>query len=233
MSRPYFHDHQIESLFAGADAIVFDMNGLLIDDEPLQLQAYNQVLQPRGIDVTPQWWTDRCLGRKAGQFVRELLAEHGQSPELFPEILAAKEKAYARLLHARGPTLVRPGVCTLLEHLHREPAWHIAIATSAHRKSIAPLMGEVGLDYARFFEVIVTGDEVTHGKPDPEIFLAVRSQLPSCRHFLVLEDSPPGLKAAKAAGMLAIAVPNSLTCNCDLSQADLVISDLTPAAGRL
>jgi HAD superfamily hydrolase (TIGR01509 family) len=231
--RRYFHDGSIDALLRDSDAVVFDMNGLIVDDEPLQLEAYNEVLGADGVAITPQWWTGRCLGRKASQFVREFLEEHGRQSDEFEAILAAKERIYARLLRAGGHSLVRPGVRELLAFLREQPDLQVALATSSHRRSIGPTMESAGIDLGSSFRLVVSGDEVRHGKPDPEIFLKVRDHLPTCRQFLVLEDSPPGVLAAKAAQMRVIAVPNSLTRGCDFSAADAVLSDLTQAARRL
>jgi beta-phosphoglucomutase-like phosphatase (HAD superfamily) len=75
--------------------------------------------------------------------------------------------------------------------------------------------------------VIVTGDQVEHGKPAPDVFLAAAHALNiESQHCLVLEDAPTGVQAAKAAGMMCVAVPNHSVAQLDLSQADKVVASL-------
>lgn len=232
LKSPYFANPDLQRFIAGFDALIFDMNGLLIDDEPLQLGAYNEVLRDYSLQMSEHWWTSKCLGRKAGQFMREYLELHGHPASLFEQILPRKEAAYTRLLNAAGSTLVRPGVSDFLAYLRSQNV-PIALATSAYRPTAKAILAAVDIDLPATFPIAAYGDEVREGKPSPEIFLKVKAQLSECQRFLVLEDSPPGLAAAKAAGMSVIAVPNRLTIQTDLSTADWILTGLTAHANAL
>jgi HAD superfamily hydrolase (TIGR01509 family) len=232
LNSSYFADEVIQQFVSRFDAVIFDMNGLIVDDEPLQLAAYNEVLRDYSLQIPQEWWVGNCLGRKAGQFMRQYLTQSGQAVTLFDEILPRKEAAYGRMLRETGRSILRPGVVEFIDYLQTEQV-AIALATSAYRFTAEFILGTVEIDLARTFPIATFGDQVTHGKPDPELFLKTQAQLPAGGKCVVLEDSPPGLTGAKAAGMACVAVPNSFTCKCDLSAADLILSDLSPRARRL
>jgi HAD superfamily hydrolase (TIGR01509 family) len=100
-----------------------------------------------------------------------------------------------------------------------------ALATSGHARYIALALGELGLHAA--FDAVVTGDTVGRGKPAPDIFLRAADLIDvEPERCVVVEDAPHGIAAAKAAGMLAVAVPNDLTRSLNFNAADVVCSSL-------
>jgi HAD superfamily hydrolase (TIGR01509 family) len=124
-----------------------------------------------------------------------------------------------------------PGVLQPMPHAREAVAaaraWDLrtALATSGHARYIALALGELGLGAA--FDAVVTGDTVPHGKPAPDIFLRAAALVNvEPERCVVVEDAPHGIAAAKAANMLAVAVPNDLTSGLDFSAADVICSSL-------
>ena len=226
----YFDAKGIEELFAEADGIVLDMNGLIIDDESLQLAATNAALNPYGLSFRREDWSSHCVGRKAEEFVRDLLTSSRLPLGLVRGILEEKEANYRRYLPMTLEAIVRPGVREFIHPIACETGKTLALASSATDENVDLVLGEAGLCPRESFAVVVSGEDVARAKPDPEIFLAVARALPHLQTFLVFEDSHNGVLAAQNAGMDCIAVPNSFTQGMDFSGAQLVISDLSREA---
>lgn len=91
-------------------------------------------------------------------------------------------------------------------------------------------MGPDNLDILGMFDHVITGDQVAKAKPDPEIYLILKTKFSKENSYLVFEDSKTGVISAKAAAASCIAVPNEFTIEQDLSMADLCISDMLPTA---
>lgn len=210
-------------------AVIFDMDGLMINSEPLQLRAINRALEEVGLCLTEADWMD-CVGRKSFEVIRELHAEHGfkQTPE---SVEQAKVAGYRQLVREPGALQLMPGLHEAVA-ASRSAGLKIAIASSSVRRDIAIIVEITGLEGV--FDVITAGDEVTVGKPDPAIFLEAARRLGVApQTCLVLEDSPHGITAARAAGMFSVAVPNRFTAHQDFSQADRVLNGLSDFALEL
>ncbi|HDR06238.1 MAG TPA: HAD family phosphatase [Candidatus Coatesbacteria bacterium] len=206
------------------EAVIFDLDGVLVDSEPLQFEAYATVLAGYGHALSREDFIENWLGQGR-------LAEHLKRYEIevpVEEVRRAKNDIYARLIRERMK--LRPGVEGLVRRLHREMP--VALASSAHPDSVNAVLDRFEL--RPYFTVVLTSADVKRNKPDPEIYLAASERLgvppKSC---LVFEDSRPGVLAAKAAGMMVIALPHDLTLHQDLSAADLVICDLRNLRLRL
>jgi HAD superfamily hydrolase (TIGR01509 family) len=135
-----------------------------------------------------------------------------------------KRKQEIHVAWLRKKVTAMPGLLPLLQML-RSHEFKIAIASSSSREHINVVTDKLGV--TDFFDVIVSGDEVTRGKPAPDIFLRAADELgiaPSVR--VVLEDASNGVQAAEAAGIRVIAVPNIFTTKEDFSMADLVVDSL-------
>jgi HAD superfamily hydrolase (TIGR01509 family) len=108
----------------------------------------------------------------------------------------------------------------------------LALVTSSYRDSTAEVLGAVGV--ARYFEVVITGDDVARPKPDPTCFLLAAGRLGViASECLVLEDAEKGIIAADSAGMFSVAVPNSFTAGNDFSRAMRVLSSLDDVTEEL
>jgi HAD superfamily hydrolase (TIGR01509 family) len=204
--------------------VIFDMDGLMVDSEPVQLRAVNDALRPLGISVSEADFMD-MVGRRAIDNFRELKRRYGfgESPGQVEE---RKDRAY--LKRVRGELKPMPGLFRVIEMCEAKGLL-LALASSSPLKDIRGTLEILGLENR--FSFIVSGDDVKRGKPDPEIFLKAAErcgQPPSS--LLVLEDSGHGVNAASAAGMYVIAVPNRFTTGQDFSRADRVLSSLTEFA---
>lgn len=187
------------------EAVVFDLDGLLVDSEPIQIAAWREFLAgyERELD-------DELLGEMFGLPVRDssrLVAERLSLP-LEPEaVMSERDAVFFELLH--GNVRPMPGAIDLVGRLS-ELGYRLALATSGHRRYVSIVLAELRLD--RAFEAEVTSDDIEHGKPAPDIYLAAAHMLgvdPS--RCLALEDSPLGIASAIAAGMACLAVPNEET----------------------
>ncbi len=197
-------------------AVIFDLDGLLVDSEPLQIQAWRDYLNTFGATLTGEMLVEMYGLRlsDSAKVVVQLL-----NLDVTPEQVAEdRDKLFLSMVPGNiGP---RPGAREIVRDLRARQV-PIALATSGHRRYVDLVLESAAIP--RLFDVEVTGDIVTRGKPDPETFLTAAKLLGvAADHCLVLEDAPNGIKAAKAAGMHCIAIPNDDTGGLDLSLADSV-----------
>jgi beta-phosphoglucomutase family hydrolase len=210
-------------------AVIFDLDGLIIDSEPLQLRAINQALAPVGITLTEADWMQR-VGYKSIETIRLLRAQHGfeRDPE---EIERDKVRAYRQIIREGDALKLMPGVRESI-HACQDAQLALALASSSVRADITVILDTFEL--SGLFDVVVAGDEVSQGKPDPEIFLKAAEGLAvdpaAC---LVLEDAPSGIAAAHAAGMVSIAIPNRFTRHQNFNGAGVILDTLLSFAQKL
>jgi len=231
--RRYFKDDFLWKLAKKASLMVFDMNGLIIDDEDLQRMAVNEVLKPYAIELSEQDWILECVGTRADRYLKRILKKVGISPEseLISSLVEAKNRMYERLIAGQVKKLIRPGVENILEFFSKERSIQLAVATSALPAEMESILGERGLGIKELFDFIITGADVSQSKPDPEIYHALTDRSgTSPSASLVFEDSGPGIEASARAGIPCIAIPNRFTAGQDFSLACCVINDLTPDA---
>ncbi|MCA9877498.1 MAG: HAD-IA family hydrolase, partial [Thermomicrobiales bacterium] len=187
----------------------FDMDGLLVDTEPLTDIALETVLAAHQCQVT---WTPELNERLMGRRMSEILAVlHGLCGLAMPVANLHAHFEQVRLEVIRGRLTLLPGAAELLAfaHARRLP---LALGTSGFRTYVEAILTE--LELANTFDVVVTGDEVTHGKPAPDVYLqAVQGLGVPAAQCVVFDDAPAGIAAAVAAGTRAIAVPNQFTRN--------------------
>jgi HAD superfamily hydrolase (TIGR01509 family) len=182
-------------------AVIFDMDGLIVDSEILYRMAWRQSAAELGHHMSDDLYA--CLtGRRTVECETLLLETYGSK---FPlnDFLARSDQLCEELVEKYGVS-TKPGLNALLDLLD---AWHLpkAVATSTDRVNALRCLG----DLVDRFVLIVTGDEVTAGKPDPEIFLLTAAHLQFApQQCLVLEDANAGVQAAHAAGMSVIMVPD-------------------------
>ncbi len=201
-------------------AILFDLDGLMVDSEPHSLASWEAVLNERGVTLD-QLTIDSILGLRIDATARTLIDRY-HLPDTVPELSDAKTEY--QITHLAGKVPPMPGLLELLDEIDRRRLQK-AIASSGIRRYVEAVLRVNGL--LDRFGVIITGDQVAHGKPAPDVFLAAASALNvEPRHCLVLEDAPAGVQAAKAAGMLCIAVPDHGVAQLDLTQADRIVTSL-------
>ena len=201
-------------------AILFDLDGLMFDSEPHSLASWEAVLEERGVTLD-QPTIDSILGRRIDATARTLIDKYHLSDTV--QGLADAKTKY-QIAHLDGNVPPMPGMIELLDEIDRR-GMPKAIASSGIRPYVEAVLRVNGL--LDRFSVIITGDQVAHGKPAPDVFLAAARALNvEPQDCLVLEDAPAGVQAAQAAGMMCIAVPDHGVAQLDLSQADRVVTSL-------
>ena len=186
-------------------ALIFDMDGLLIDSEPASEAALRQFLRSHGHEIRPGTM-EQTLGRRLPEAMA-IVAEAYALP--VPVAQLARTYDRLRLAALRGNLAPMPGAAALITFA-RAAGLRLALATSSLRTHADLSLAETAL--AGLFDAEATGEEVERGKPEPDIFLLAAERLgerpAAC---VVLEDAPAGLAAAAAAGMRRIWVPNAKT----------------------
>jgi len=211
----------------GPRALIFDFDGVIADDEPLHLAAFQRALASDGITITREQYYARYLGFDDRSAIMEAFRDAGATPSAaqLRTVLAAKAEQFLALVRAGAP--IFPGVPAFVRGAAaRVP---LAIASGALRHEIELILAQAGL--ADCFAAIVSAEDVREGKPSPEGFLLALERLRARRtdltpeRCLVIEDSQPGLEAARRAGMRCLAVTSSYPAAA-LGGADLVVGTL-------
>lgn len=208
------------------EAIFFDMDGLLVNTEPLDFKGTKEVFASVNVNLTREWYIHEHLGK--GRSVSELLRENGIAEERIAELREVRHKQYWEYLEAEAAAI--DGVPETLRKLHGRLL--LAIVTGSNRKSIDIVMRKTGL--RDFFDFVVTYEDTEHHKPYPDPYLKALSlsQKPT-EKCLVLEDSGNGTQAAKAAGLTCFAIPDEMTKGHDFSIADKVLGSIRELPGLL
>jgi len=222
-------------------AILFDFNGVIIDDEPLHLKAYREALDAEGVALTDADYHE-CLGMDDLTFTRAAFARAGQTPtdEQLQAVMRREAELHRELIKDELPLF--PGVVTFVKAASR--LWPLAVVSMATRDQIDYALERAKL--ADHFAAVVSAEDVPAGacKPNPACYLRALERLnhkrshghrpPSAAGCLVIEDSPPGIRSGKAAGMRTLGVTNTVTeAALRAAGADVVtasLSDWTPDA---
>jgi beta-phosphoglucomutase-like phosphatase (HAD superfamily) len=225
----YFTDKILAAHIAAADVIVFDMNGTIVDDEPVYHRAANDVLAPHGFAMKQEEYAIRCVGIKTKLWMAEFMP-HLAAAEV-QALVDARDSVYEdNIAGGRIRALVRPGALDLMRFAADHPTKKLALATSSPPRNVEFILGPQGLGVSGLFDFVITGRDVKKAKPDPEIYHGVRAAFPAARNFLVIEDTWAGITAAKAAGMTCLAFPSDYTRVQNHAAADAIIDSLLPSA---
>ena len=200
-------------------SIFFDFNGVIIDDELIQMNAYKQVLKEYGIDLTEEWYFD-ALGMDDKTFVRAMFerANKPTSVSVLEAVLNAKTALHRKLIEDELPLC--PGVLTFLKAAARQ--FSLGLVSMANSVEIGYVFERAKLD--PLFTVLVMADDVSLCKPAPDCYrrglekLNEKRQgerlLPLLPHeCLAIEDSPPGIQSARGAGMHTLGVTNTVSAD--------------------
>lgn len=202
------------------EAVLFDLDGLMVDSEPHSIASWQAVLAKRNVQFD-QAALDSVLGQRVIETAQTAIRLF-QLPEQ-PDDLA-REKAEYQITHLNGNVAAMPGLLELLDWIDQS-GLKKAVASSGLRRYIDAVLATIGVHER--FGVIISADDVINGKPAPDVFLAAAKALDVApENCLVLEDAPFGVQAAKAAGMTCFAVPNAHSHALDLSLADRVVPSL-------
>jgi HAD superfamily hydrolase (TIGR01509 family) len=208
-------------------AVIFDMDGVLVDSEPLGFEAMRQVMARHGVAYT-EVDNEQFLGVTTPESCRILKARHRLAPSA-QELTRDYVERLLVLIEGRPRPMA--GVPAVLATLH-DAGYPMALASSAEPELIAANVEALGL--GRYFKAVVSGAEVRRSKPAPDIFLEAARRLGVAPAVcLVVEDSRNGLLAAKAAGMACAVVPCASTRQQDFSEADCRLRALPDLPGVL
>ncbi|HKG48004.1 MAG TPA: HAD family phosphatase [Pyrinomonadaceae bacterium] len=198
-------------------AIFFDFNGVIIDDEQIQMKAYQEVLKDHEITLTEELYFG-ALGMSDKTFVQSMFA-HAKKPlsdPLLEQVLGAKSGVHRQMIEAELPLF--PGVLKFLKATSRE--FQLGLVSMANLVEVTYVFQHANL--TPLFSVIVTAEDASVCKPAPECYLAGLTKLNEKRQqerelpllaseCLAIEDSPPGIESARAAGMRTLGVTNTVS----------------------
>ena len=209
-------------------AVIFDFNGIIVDDEPIHFKLFQRVLGEEGITLTEDAYYARYLGfDDRGAFIAGFRDDNRSlTDQKLSELIDRKALYYQEAI--RNHVVIFPGVKTLVYGL--APSVPLAVASGALRHEIATILTTAGL--LNYFQAIVSAEDVEQGKPEPEIFLTVLAKLNAGASpqiepadCVVIEDSKEGIRGARAAGMKCLAVTNSHPAEL-LGEANAVVKSL-------
>ena len=204
-------------------AVIFDMDGVIVDSEPIHHAAYQKTFNEFEIEVSPELYAS--FTGKATLPICEYICS-SFNLKISPEILVAcKRKYFSQLFDQDTSFKLLDGVLELIQEYH-EKALTLVLASSASMVNINRIFKRFDLD--PYFISKHSGADLKASKPHPEIFKnAAKASgfLPS--ECIVIEDALKGLSASKAAGMSCIIIRNQLNKNIDFSEADLIFSSLS------
>ena len=207
-------------------ALLFDMDGLMVDSEPLWFEVEREFARARGGDWTEALGT-ACIGMGMANTLRVMHESFGVPVDVERDASVIVELFVARV----GELTLKTGFDELLAEALSKGVPR-ALASSSARRLVEATLARFGV--RERFDAVVTGDCVAHPKPAPDIFLeaARRLRVPP-EACVVLEDSLAGVRAARAAGMRVIAVPEGVASAEMTSLAEAVVSDLHAARAIL
>ena len=198
-------------------AIFFDFNGVIIDDESIQMKAYQEILREHDVALTEEWYFD-ALGMDDKTFVRYAFerAKKPLSSEVHVAVLDRKTQLHRTMIEDELPLF--PGVVTFLKALSRR--YELGLVSMANTVEISYVLNRARI--TPLFTVLITAGDVNVCKPAPDCYVAGLNRLNESRQqrrllprlpseCLAIEDSPPGIKSARTAGMHTLGVTNTVS----------------------
>jgi len=197
-------------------AIFFDFNGVIIDDETIQMKAYQEILRGHQIDLTEEWYMS-ALGMDDRTFVREMFqrAKKPLTDAVLETVQSAKTDLHRQMIEDELPLF--PGVLTFLKATSRH--FSLGLVSMANKTEVGYVFQRANL--TPLFSIIVTAEDASACKPAPDCYLTGLLKLNEKRQHerklpllasecLAIEDSPPGIESARAAGMRTLGITNTV-----------------------
>lgn len=204
--------------------VIFDMDGVLVDSRAAHLESWRQLAAEVGQNLTDQE-IGSTFGRTSRDIIRLLFDV--QDDASIRRLDDRKEEIYRGLVRGRVPAM--PGAVSFVIDCHKS-SLRLAVGSSGPPENVRLVCGELGL--SALFGAVVTGDDIEHGKPDPEVFLTAARRLQlEPQQCVVIEDAPVGVEAARRAGMKCVGLVGSYGREAISGEADLVVdsfSELNP-----
>jgi beta-phosphoglucomutase len=209
-------------------AAIFDMDGVLVDTYYAHYQSWLLMAKQAGLSFTEAEFAP-TFGRTSREIIAHFWGDGRFSDAEIAALDAEKENAFRAIIAEKFPAM--QGVEKLLDDLH-VAGWYLAVGSSGPPENVDLTLDRLGK--RDLFGAVVTGMDVTRGKPDPQVFLlaAKRLDVPVSR-CVVIEDAQPGIAAAHAAGMLGVGFVSTGRTREELAQADLFISSLAELSPKL
>lgn len=214
-------------------AILFDFNGVLVDDEPIHFEMFRKVLAEEGVELTSRDYYDKYLGFDDDGCFRAVLLAAGREPraEDLSRLIARKAAYYQLRIRQQGYPFF-PGAKELIEEAAAAELM-LGVVSGALRDEVEGALEQIGVRQS--FKAVVTADDVERSKPDPESYrraLELLNALPPLpprlfhpHEVLAIEDSPAGLASAAANGLPTLGVAQTYPAD-ELDQADHVVESI-------
>jgi beta-phosphoglucomutase len=208
-------------------SIIFDMDGVFVDTEPLVFDIFRSVFSPLGITLSNEYQY-RFVGKPFRANLQDIHHDFGIEFD-DGEVRRLFDQAYETVLSSR-PLPLQRGILPIIEKA-RELAFKLALCTTTSRHQVDVVFEQIrkngAIDPRKLFDAVITGNDVTHKKPHPEPYLAAVRALgtppPSC---LAVEDTPVGVASAKSAGCFVAALRQPYNTAMDFSAADWIVDNL-------
>ncbi len=202
-------------------AVIFDMDGVIVDSEPLHVKAERETLAPYGIKLEESE-LQKYMGRTPKVLLEDVIKKHHLNTTI-EKIYPVHMKNLLNLY--KNEVELIPGVLELITELNSEGVG-LAVASSSDKILILSVLEKFHL--SNFFKVVVSGEEVKNVKPSPDIFLKTAEKLGySPGECVVIEDSSAGVRSARSAGMVCVGFRSPHSKGQDIAEAELVINDFS------
>ena len=198
------------------EAIFFDFNGVIIDDETIQMKAYQEILRGHQVDLTEEWYMS-ALGMDDRTFVRAMFdrAKKPLTDPVLETVMSAKTDMHRQMIEDELPLF--PGVLTFLKSTSRH--FSLGLVSMANKAEVGYVFQRANL--TPLFMIIVTAEDASACKPSPDCYLTGLTKMNEVRQrerklpllaseCLAIEDSPPGIQSARAAGMRTLGITNTV-----------------------
>ncbi|MFV9550688.1 HAD family hydrolase [Algibacter sp. PT7-4] len=207
-------------------AVIFDMDGVIIDSEPMHNKAYHDMFKEVGIEVSPELY-ESFTGQSTINICKRLV-DYFNLKETPETLVALKRKYYKHFFYSNSSLSLIDGVLDLIKDYHKN-GLTLVLASSAAMTSINQIFDRFDLN--QYFVAKFSGGDLKQSKPHPEIFIkAAKATGFSKEECMVIEDSTNGIKAANAAGIFCIGFDSFHSKNQDYSTANMVIKNFKDIA---
>lgn len=208
-------------------AVIFDLDGIIVDSEPLHFEAAKKTLNKFGIDLTLEDYLEFGVAKGAKNLFDKLSEKYGVAIDREKAFLAKSEN-FKEIFEKKAHP--REGIAELIKRLDKD--YVLAIASSGNGNSVQLVLDK--FNFKNYFKAVITAEDVEKVKPFPDIYLKCCATLGlENSECVAIEDSETGLQAAKAAGIKCIVVPCDFTRVQNFSDADLILNDFSEIGDKL